>query len=180
MLRATFGRGWLAVAFGILFLASQIKIATILHGADASHLLFAFQFSFNADAFAGLLQTISPEQRAGLQAHFVYDHIHPLWYGGLIVTLAAWLIKQNQLAGQWDLLILLGVIPSVMDVIENSIHEPLFLGTSLPTDPAVTIAAICATIKWSIALGYLLLAIALGIRAAKRQHEETREQKRTA
>ena len=70
------------------------------------------------------------------------------------------------MGGRWNLLIIFGVIPSLMDIIENSIHEPLLFETAIPTDPAVTIAAICATIKWSMALGYLLMAITLGVRAA--------------
>jgi len=166
------GRGWLAIFFATVYIISQATIASTLHSANASHLLFAFQFTYDAENFRELLASISAVQLAGLQAHFAYDHIHPLWYGGLIVTLTAWLLKKNGLRGRWNLLIAVGVVPSLMDVIENSIHEPLMFETAIPTDPAVTVAAICATIKWSMALGYLLMAIALGIRAAIQANDE--------
>ena len=171
-----FGRGWLALAFATIYIISQATIASTLHSANASHLLFAFQFTYDAASFRELLASISAVQQAGLQAHFTYDHIHPLWYGGLIVTLTAWLLKKNDLGGRWNLLIIFGVIPSLMDIIENSIHEPLLFETAIPTDPAVTIAAICATIKWSMALGYLLMAIALGVRAAIQAKNEKTSQ----
>ena len=171
-----FGRGWLALAFATIYIISQATIASTLHSANASHLLFAFQFTYDAASFRELLASISAVQQAGLQAHFTYDHIHPIWYGGLIVTLMAWLLKKNGLTGRWNLLIVFGVIPSLMDVIENSIHEPLLFETAIPTDPTVTVAAICATIKWSMALGYLLMAIALGVRASIQAKNEKTSQ----
>jgi len=170
-LQTFFGRGWLALAFLVIYVISQSLIANVLHSGDASHLLFQFQFSYTAADFQALLDSISAGQLQALQGHFAYDHIHPLWYGGLIVCLTAWLLKKNQLGGKWNLLIVTGVIPSVMDLTENSIHEPVFMGLANADESAITVAAICATIKWSMAAAYLLFAIALGIRALRLRNQ---------
>ena len=166
-LRNMLGQGWLALLAGLIFLISQGLIASILHEGNASSLLFQFQFTYDAASFSELLAHISDDQLAALQAHFHYDHIHPLWYGLLIMSLTAWLLKVNQLPARWDLLIILGAVPSVMDVIENSLHEPVFMGITAASQPAIALAGACATTKWLLAALYSLFAIVLAVRATK-------------
>ena len=45
------GRGWLAIFFATIYIISQATIASTLHSANASHLLFAFQFTYDAENF---------------------------------------------------------------------------------------------------------------------------------
>ena len=172
-IRSLFGHGWLALMSGVVYVISQSMIASVLHPSGADPLLLQFQFTYNATGFAALLSSITADQLAALQGHFAYDHIHPLWYGLLIVSLTAWLLKKNQLSARWDVLIWMGILPSVLDVIENTIHEPWFQGMAVPSDPLTAVAGVCATLKWSMAALYLLFAIVLGVRAFLTRHQTT-------
>lgn len=166
-LRALFGHGWLALASGIVFIISQGLVGSVLESGGASTLLFSFQFTYDPDTFSALLASISPEQLLALQGHYTYDHLHPLWYGLFIVSFTAWLLKINNMAPRWDILIATGVIPSVLDVIENHIHEPVFNGLVAADDAAIALAGICATVKWLMAALYLIFAIVLIVRFRK-------------
>jgi len=52
----------------------------------------------------------------------------------------------------------------LLDVVENTIHEPWFNMLSTPSDPWVMIAGISATLKWTLAALYLAGALALTVR----------------
>lgn len=164
-------RRWLAhpvlvIAMAVIYLASQSMIAYTLQQGGADTLLFRFQFCYQADAFNALLNSISPAQLHALQQHFTYDHMHPLWYGLLALSLSSWLFDLNRLSARWNLLLWPAVLMSALDVIENSIHEPWFNLLSTPSDPWVMIAGVCATLKWLLAALYLCAALMLGMRYA--------------
>jgi hypothetical protein len=162
-------RRWLAhplivIAMAVIYIVSQSMIAHTLQQGGAEALLFRFQFCYQADAFTVLLHSISDAQLNALQQHFAYDHMHPLWYGLLALSLTSWLLDLNALSARWNLLLWPAVLMSVLDVVENSIHEPWFNLLSTPSDPWVMIAGFSATLKWTLAALYLSGALALTIR----------------
>jgi hypothetical protein len=162
-------RRWLAhplivIAMAVIYIVSQSMIAHTLQQGGAEALLFRFQFCYQADAFTALLHSISDAQLNALQQHFAYDHMHPLWYGLLALSLTSWLLDLNALSARWNLLLWPAVLMSVLDVVENSIHEPWFNLLSTPSDPWVMIAGFSATLKWTLAALYLSCALALTIR----------------
>lgn len=162
-------RRWLAhplivIAMAVIYIVSQSMIAHTLQQGGAEALLFRFQFCYQADAFTVLLHSISDAQLNALQQHFAYDHMHPLWYGLLALSLTSWLLDLNALSARWNLLLWPAVLMSVLDVIENSIHEPWFNLLSPPSDPWVMIAGFSATLKWTLAALYLSGALTLTIR----------------
>ena len=163
-LRHWLGRPSVALAFAILYITSQIMIGRILHGGDAAPLLFQFQFSYSAAAFQELLNSINAAQLQALQQHFVIDHIHPLWYSVLAFSLTAWLLNLNQLSARWNLALYPAFVLGLADVLENHIHEPWFQLQAAPSDPWVLIAGTAATLKWSLAVLYLLGALTLAVR----------------
>lgn len=148
---------WWAVGFGVMYLISQACIGQILRAGDAGQLLFKFQFSFSAEHFRYLLTQLSTAQIQALQKHFIVDHIHPLWYGGLAFCLTAWQLNRLNKSSNWTRLLWLAPFMSLMDIIENLLHQPLFLQTQTPTEGMVFIAAFCASVKWSLALLFVLL-----------------------
>ena len=162
-------RRWLAhplivIAMAVIYIVSQSMIAHTLQQGGAEALLFRFQFCYQADAFTALLHSISDAQLNALQQHFAYDHMHPLWYGLLALSLTSWLFDLNALSARWNLLLWPAVLMSFLDVIENSIHEPWFNLLSPPSDPWVMIAGFSATLKWTLAALYLSGALTLTIR----------------
>ena len=162
-------RRWLAhplivIAMAVIYIVSQSMIAHTLQQGGAEALLFRFQFCYQADAFTALLHSISDAQLNALQQHFAYDHMHPLWCGLLALSLTGWLFDLNALSARWNLLLWPAVLMSVLDVIENSIHEPWFNLLSPPSDPWVMIAGFSATLKWTLAALYLSGALTLTIR----------------
>ncbi len=162
-------RRWLAhplivIAMAVIYIVSQSMIAHTLQQGGAEALLFRFQFCYQADAFNALLHTISDAQLNALQLHFAYDHAHPLWYGLLALSLTSWLFNLNALSARWNLLLWPAFLMSLLDVVENTIHEPWFNMLSTPSDPWVMIAGICATLKWTLAALYLAGALALTVR----------------
>ena len=164
-------RRWLAsprliLLFTLIYVISQTLIARILHTGNADALLFQFQFCYHATAFSELLHSISASQLAALQAHFIYDHIHPVWYGLLALSLISWLLDINRLSARWTLLLWPVLLMPLLDLVENRLHEPWLLLQSAPSDPLVMIAGISATVKWGLAAACLLLAVVLGLRAA--------------
>jgi len=159
-------RRWLghplpSLVFLLIYVLSQTLIARTLQSGDAESLLFQFQFCYSADDFSTLLNSISAQQLAALQAHFTYDHIHPLWYGLLALSLTSWLFNLNHFSPRWSLALWPAVLMALLDVVENNIHEPWFMLAQPVTDPWVLIAGTAATCKWALAALYLLSALLL-------------------
>ena len=148
----------------LIYAISQTMIARTLHSGDAEALLFRFQFCYSASDFLALLNSISTQQLTALQNHFTYDHIHPLWYGLLALSLTAWLMNLNQMSARCSVMLWPAVIMALMDVVENTIHEPWLTLQSQPGDPWVLIAGSAATLKWTLAALYLIAAVLLTIR----------------
>ncbi|MAS24556.1 MAG: hypothetical protein CMI08_13360 [Oceanospirillaceae bacterium] len=163
-LRRWLGHPLPAVIFLLIYIVSQTLIARTLQAGNAEALLFQFQFSYSAAEFNALLNSISAAQLNALQQHFAYDHIHPVWYGLLALSLTSWLMNLNELSPRWSWLLLPAILMAALDVVENSIHEPWLQLQSQASDPWTLIAGVAATSKWSLAAIYLAGALLLTAR----------------
>ncbi|WP_430459671.1 hypothetical protein ACQUQU_10685 [Thalassolituus sp. LLYu03] len=162
-------RRWLSnprmsLLFAILFIASQAAIVTTLQAGNAEALLIKLQLTFDASTFNQLLGNATAAQIQALQQHYLFDYVHPVWYGMMTLCLLSWLMTLNQLPARWNWLFIPAIVFPALDVVENTLHSPWIYLHSTASDPWVLIAGLAASIKWSLALVYLVLAIGLAVR----------------
>ena len=148
-----------AVFFAIAYIISQSLIAYPLRSGDAGSLLIQIQFAYSLQTFTQLINSYTEAQIAALQAHLFYDHIHPLWYGGLAYCLTAWQLNRLKKPAGWNAVLWLALVMALMDVIENNLHQPILMQTTAATEFSVLFAALCASVKWSLAVFFLLLNV---------------------
>ncbi len=110
------------------------------------------------------MSSLTPGQVSALKGHFVLDFLHPVWYGAFALLLLAWLFERNQVPGRFDVVLWAAPIMSLFDLLENLVHLPLITGHLEASALPVAFAAACATLKWSLAAGFLLLSLALILR----------------
>ena len=163
-LRRWLGNPRIALLFAIIYAASQATIVHILQGGHAQELLIQLQLTYDAASFNQLLGNASPEQIQALQQHFVYDYIHPAWYGLMTLALVSWLMNINGFSARWNKVLIPAIIFPLLDVLENNLHSPWIYLHSVASDPWVLIAGTAATVKWLLAIVYLLFALLLTVR----------------
>ena len=159
--RRRYAARFLITLSGVLFLASQISIARILHTGNATATLMTLQTTFSAAAFAEVLASLSPDQTAALLGHFKLDFLHPLWYGAFALLFTAGLFERARIGQRWNALLWAAPLMAVLDILENLVHLPLIAGRLEVTAAQVFFAAACATLKWFLAASFLTLNIGL-------------------
>ena len=163
-LRRWLGNPKIALVFFTIYFISQALIINVLHGGNADALLIQLQLTYDAATFNQLMASATEAQIAALQGHYTFDFIHPVWYGVFALSLTSWLFDLNQLSARWNIALIPAIIFPSLDVLENSIHSAWIFQTSTATDPLVLISGVAATVKWSLAAVYLLVALLLTIR----------------
>lgn len=161
-LRRWLGNPRIALLFAILYVVSQGSIAYILQKGHADALLIQLQLTYDAATFNQLLHAATVEQIQALQQHFLFDYIHPAWYGLLTLSLVSWLMNINSFSARWNVVLIPAIIFPLLDVLENSLHSPWIYQHSIAADPWVMLAGCAATVKWLLAMVYILFSVALG------------------
>ena len=95
----------LIAIFGILYFASQIKIASIVQplGID----MLRIQTTLSSDTFKAIASGwIASGQINIYYQHFYYDNIHPLWYSIFLSLLIARTFKINGISPKLNFIIL--------------------------------------------------------------------------
>jgi hypothetical protein len=149
---------------GAIFLVSQASIAWVLHRGDAALALITLQTTFDPAAFDAVMSSLNHDQVSALKGHFLFDFLHPLWYGAFALLLLAWLFECNRVPGCFNALLWGAPLMALLDLLENLVHLPLITGHLQVSALPVAFAATCATLKWGIAAAFLVLSVALILR----------------
>lgn len=173
-LREVLGRPIVIIISACLYLISQIAIGYLLAPGNTSPVLLDFQFSYSAENFVALFNSLSSEQINSLRVHFYIDFIHPLWYGTLFFSIVAWLLKLNGLQQELNSLLYPVFFMAACDTIENMFHYSWFYQISTPSDPWVAVAGFAATLKWALVLSYIFLIGLLAIRYLLQHYRQKR------
>lgn len=168
-IRRWLGHPRLALLFAVFFIVSQSLIVYTLQAGNAEALLIKLQLTFSAAEFNQLLTQATPEQILALQQHYLFDYVHPIWYGLLALSLTSVLFNLNGFSQRSNIWLWPAVIFPSLDVLENALHSPWIYQYAQATDPMVLIAGTAASIKWSLAACYILAALILWARYLMRR-----------
>jgi len=162
--RSRLADGRTLAVLGLVYLASQLAIAGILHPLGPGTVL-ELQTTFSAERFREILEQW---RTAGLldryRAHYGLDLLHPVLYGALLAALLARGLDAHAAPARWDRLLWLPVAAAACDGIENGLHlwvlaDPARIGAAL-----VAASAFAAWLKWALVAVSLVVATALLVR----------------
>jgi hypothetical protein len=147
----------LIAIFGILYLASQLKIASIIYplGIDFLHL----QTTLSDDTFKKIVSGwIASGQIDIYYMHFCLDNLHPAWYSIFLSLLTARAFKINDVNPNISFLILMPFLAGICDLTENMMHL-YFLGELVRATPElVAFSGTMTNIKWLLSLSGVAIA----------------------
>jgi hypothetical protein len=167
-LRVRLGSNRLLVVFGVLFLASQAIIATILRDLDLVQFARA-QTTFSKATYLALAHQWESEQLLPqYQRHFYFDFLHPVWYACLLAGFLAKGLDRRGLSDRWSCLLLMPFLAGLLDLVENCFHVRFIADLASVTQPMITISALASNLKW--ALAGLSLALILWLWRGGRKH----------
>jgi len=167
-LRVCLGRNRLLVVFGVLTLASQAIILTILRDLDLVKFARA-QTTFSKATFLTLAhQWESAQLLPQYQLHFYFDFLHPIWYSCLLAGFIAKGLDRRGISDRWSWLLLMPFLAGLMDLVENCFHVRFIADLGAITQPMITMSALASNLKWG--LFGLSLALALWLWGGRRQH----------
>jgi hypothetical protein len=158
-LRVCLGRNRLLVVFGVLYLGSQAIILTLLR--DLGLMQFArAQTTFSKATFLTLVhQWESAQLLPQYQRHFYFDFVHPVWYSCLLAGFIAKGLDRRGISDRWNWLLLMPFLAGLMDLVENCFHVRFIADLAAVTQPMITLSALAANLKWTLA-GLSLVVIA--------------------
>ena len=167
-LRVCLGRKRLLVVFGVLTLASQAIILTILR--DLGLLQFArAQTTFTKATYLTLAhQWESAQLLPQYQLHFYFDFLHPIWYSCLLAGFIAKGLDRRGISDRWSWLLLMPFLAGLMDLVENCFHVRFIADLGAITQPMITMSALASNLKWG--LFGLSLALTFWLWGGRRQH----------
>jgi len=154
------------IVFGLLYFASQIAIAVIVHPLG-SDMLFV-QTTLSAEEVRAIFAKWDAAGLAGTYAaHYRFDMIHPLWYAVFLASMLAKGFDANDVSSRANGLILLPFVAGCCDVIENTIHLRFLADRANITQTAVLVANGSALAKWAILAGSVLGVVVLALSARR-------------
>ena len=169
-LRERFGYLWLVLAFGAIYLISQVTIGVLLEHVDPAAIGKLQVSGFTASSY---IETFTRWEASGVmafyRAHFVVDGIHWLWYTLLLLSLLSLAMKKAQAPAHYNALLVLPMIAGPCDALENSIQK-IFLsepGYVTIVDPLPMISTLASITKWSLVAMASLALVALVAKALK-------------
>jgi len=158
-LRVCLGRNRLLVVFGVLTLASQAIILSILRDLDLLQFARA-QTTFSKATFLTLAhQWESAQLLPQYQLHFYFDFVHPIWYSCLLAGFIAKGLDRRGISDRWNWLLLMPFLAGLLDLVENCFHVRFIADLAAVTQPMITLSALAANLKWTLA-GLSLVVIA--------------------
>lgn len=149
-LRVCLGRNRLLVVLGVLYVASQAIILSILRDLDLVKFARA-QTTFSKATFLTLAhQWESAQLLRQYQLHFYFDFVHPIWYSCLLAGLIAKGLDRRGIPDRWNGLLLMPFLAGLMDLVENCFHVRFIADLDAITQPMITLSALAANLKWSL------------------------------
>ncbi len=153
--------------FGIIYFASQIKIASIVHplGID----MLRIQTTLSSDTFKEIASGwIASGQIENYYKHFYFDNFHPIWYSIFLSLLIARAFKINNINPKFNFFILTPFIAGICDFFENMMHLYLLADLQRATPALVALSGLATNTKWFLALsGVAIVSILIGISIVK-------------
>jgi hypothetical protein len=141
----------LIAIFGILYFASQIKIASIVQplGID----MLRIQMTLSNDTFKEIASRwIASGQVNIYYQHFYYDNFHPLWYSIFLSLLIARTFKINNVSPKFNFIILTPFVAGICDLIENMMHLYFLADLNRATPALVALSGTATNTKWFLSL----------------------------
>jgi hypothetical protein len=141
----------LIAIFGILYFASQIKIASIVHplGID----MLRIQMTLSNDTFKEIASRWIASGQIGIYyQHFYFDNFHPIWYSVFLSLLIARTFKINGVSPSFNFIILTPFIAGICDLIENAMHLYFLSDLRRATPALVAFSGTATNTKWFLAL----------------------------
>ncbi|PKN37276.1 MAG: hypothetical protein CVU62_11780 [Deltaproteobacteria bacterium HGW-Deltaproteobacteria-2] len=153
--------------FGIIYFASQIKIASIVHplGID----MLRIQTTLSGDTFKEIASGWIASGQIGLYyKHFYFDNFHPIWYSIFLSLLIARAFKINNINPKFNVFILTPFVAGICDFFENMMHLYLLADLQRATPALVALSGLATNTKWFLALsGVAIVSILIGISIVK-------------
>lgn len=153
--------------FGIIYFASQIKIASIVHplGID----MLRIQTTLSSDSFKEIASGWIASGQIGLYyKHFYFDNFHPIWYSIFLSLLIARAFKINNINPKFNFIILTPFVAGVCDLIENMMHLYFLADLKRATPVLVALSGLATNTKWFLALsGVAIITILIGVWVVK-------------
>ncbi|MGH3715955.1 MAG: hypothetical protein ACRDT4_21210 [Micromonosporaceae bacterium] len=156
----------LLALFGVLFVVSQANLIALL--GDMGPAYFQMQTTLSVDTFRGILDGWSAEEQARYRESFSWDSVHPLLYGGLLLTWALVVHRHGAVSSaRLPLLVTLAVAPSVLDYLENACHLYLEVHRDEISSGSVVASGLAADAKWLVAAVALVWLITASVQAVR-------------
>jgi len=160
---------FLIAIFGILYFASQIKIASIVHplGID----MLRIQTTLSSDTFKAIASGwIASGQINIYYQHFYYDNIHPVWYSIFLSLLIARTFKINGVNPKFNFIILTPFVAGICDLIENMMHLYFLADLNRATPALVALSGTATNTKWFLSLsGVALVSVLVAVWFVKKK-----------
>ncbi|MFA5321282.1 MAG: hypothetical protein WC373_01305 [Smithella sp.] len=140
----------LIAIFGILYFASQIKIASIVHplGID----MWRIQTTLSSDTFKSIASGwIASGQVNIYYRHFYFDNFHPVWYSIFLSLLIARIFKINNVHSKFNFIILTPFVAAICDFFENTMHLYFLADLNRTTPLLVALSGLATNTKWVLA-----------------------------
>lgn len=153
--------------FGIIYFASQIKIASIVHplGID----MLRIQTTLSNDTFKEIASGwIASGQIENYYKHFYFDNFHPIWYSIFLSLLIARVFKINDINPKFNFIVLTPLIAGICDFFENMMHLYFLADLKRATPALVALSGLATNTKWFLALsGVAIVTILICISIVK-------------
>ena len=160
---------FLIAIFGILYFASQIKIASIVHplGID----MLRIQTTLSSDTFKAIASGwIASGQINIYYQHFYYDNIHPVWYSIFLSLLIARTFKINGVNPKFNFIILTPFVAGICDLFENMMHLYFLADLNRATPALVALSGTATNTKWFLSLsGVALVSVLVAVWFVKKK-----------
>ena len=164
----------LIAIFGILYFASQLKIASIVYplGID----ILRIQTTLSSDTFKEIASSWIASGQIGIYyKHFNFDNFHPIWYSIFLSLLIARTFKINHINPKFNFIILTPFIAGICDLIENMMHLYFLSDLRRATPALVALSGTATNTKWFLSLsGVAIVSILIGVWIVKKFIKRTR------
>lgn len=165
-LRTRLDSWWVIGIFGVIFLASQIAIAVILHKVGHATVL-RLQTTLSADTLAqGFERLRETGKLAAYRSHYWLDFVHPAWYGILLSASLAKAFRGNAVSSKFDFVVLVPFVAALLDLVENLCHVLFLSSPGAIVAPLVVLSGLAAILKWSLVAACIVIVLVLALRGA--------------
>lgn len=152
--------------FAVLFLVSQASMMVVLAPVGVAHFI-EMQTTLSPARFVTLVENM---YQRGVEtayiAHFYYDWLHPIWYGGLLALLMARGFERRAVPAPRDWLLLAPFVAGIADLVENALHLYMVVDTANISTTLVLLANGAALCKWAVITACVTTALVMLLKPA--------------